>query len=323
MLINKMLHVIKKDLSALEEGLHQQVYSDVPLITEIGSHLIDSGGKRLRPALFFLAAHSHSEYDIKHVLPMAITIEMIHMASLVHDDVLDNASTRRGTATANAKWGNNVSILSGDFLFARAFAEIANEDYDKRILLRMANVICGLSEGEIHQNEKHYLLRTEEEYYEAIAKKTADFIAASCEVGGIVAQLPKNATDGLYMYGHCLGMAFQITDDILDLTSSDKKIGKPAGNDILQGIITLPVIYASKTSPAKEELIKIITDKNLDTQMVQRAVAITKDSEGLAYARQKVYDYLDKARAALPDGLPPKIKKSFLDIADFVGNRDF
>lgn len=323
MLINKMLYVIKNDLNALEKGLSCQVYSDAALITEIGRHLVKAGGKRLRPALYFLAAHSRSQYDINYVLPLAITIELIHMASLVHDDVLDNASTRRGAITANAKWGNNISILSGDFLFARAFGLIANKDYDKRVLLRLADVICGLSEGEIHQNEKHYKLRSEEEYYEAISKKTADFIAASCEIGGVVAGLSKDDTDKLHTYGLCLGMAFQITDDILDLTSSDKKIGKPAGNDILQGIITLPVIRAVHTGPDSEELVSIITDKELDAEMVKRAVEITKSSSGLDYARQKVYDYLDRARQALPDGLPPSIKKSFIDVADFVGKRDF
>ncbi|TCS76687.1 heptaprenyl diphosphate synthase [Pectinatus cerevisiiphilus] len=323
MLMNKMLYVIKKDLNALEKGLSQQVYSDVALITEISRHLIESGGKRLRPALYFLAAHSHSHYDIDYVLPMAITIELIHMASLVHDDVLDNASIRRGTATANAKWGNNISILSGDFLFSRAFGLVADKDYDRRILMRLSNVICGLSEGEIHQNDKHYKLRSEEEYYTAISKKTADFIAASCEIGGIIAELPKSATDKLYTYGRCLGMAFQITDDILDLTSNDKKIGKPAGNDILQGIITLPVIRAVQTSPDSEELAKIIMDSTLNPQMVKRAVDITRESDGLDYARKKVYDYLDEARQALPDGLPPTIRKSFIEVADFVGKRDF
>lgn len=323
MLINKMLYVIKKDLQALEQGLYHEVHSDVDLITDIGTHLVKSGGKRLRPALCILAARSKKDYELEYVLPLAITIELIHMASLVHDDVLDNASTRRGAATANAKWGNNVSILSGDFLFARAFALIADKDYDKRVLLRLAKIICGLSEGEIHQNEKHFRLRTEEEYYDAIAKKTADFIAASCEIGGILAGLGREDTDKLYKYGLYLGMAFQITDDILDITSNDEKIGKPAGNDILQGIITLPVIQATKTSPVREELINIITDENLDKAMVKRAVAITRDSNGLDYTRKKVYDYLEMAKESLPAALPKEIRQSFIEIAEFVGKRDF
>lgn len=323
MLTNKMLNIIKKDLNALEDGLYKAVYSDVPLITEISRHLIKAGGKRLRPALYFLAAHSCKKYDIEHVLPMAITIELLHMASLVHDDVLDKASTRRGAPTANVKWGNSISILTGDFIFARAFALVADKDYDKRVLMRLAKVICVLSEGEIHQNEKHYKLRSEDEYYDAIMKKTADFIAASCEIGGIIAGMPKEDTDKLYMYGSYLGMAFQITDDIFDITSDGKKIGKPTGNDILQGIITLPVIRAAQTSPDKEELIKIITNNALDKAMTARAVEITKNSDGLDYTRKKVYDYLEKARQVLPCSLPDNVRKSFIEIIDFVGKRDF
>lgn len=323
MLINKMLYVIKNDLSALEKELANQVHSDVPLITDIGKHLVKAGGKRLRPALYFLSAHSNEKYDLQYVLPMAVTIEMIHMASLVHDDVLDKAALRRGVPTANIKWGNNISILSGDFLFARAFGLVADKDYDRRILLRLADVICGLSEGEIHQNDKHYELRTEEEYYTAIAKKTADFIAASCEIGGIVAKLPKDETDRLYIYGKCLGMAFQITDDILDLTSNDKTIGKPAGNDILQGVITLPVLRAAHTSVDRKRLIGLITNNKLDSAMVEEAVKITRESDGIDYARQKVHAYLAQAKEALPNNVPKKIRKSFIDIIDFISSRDF
>lgn len=323
MLINKMLYVIKNDLSALEKELANQVHSDVPLITDIGKHLVKAGGKRLRPALYFLSAHSNEKYDLQYVLPMAVTIEMIHMASLVHDDVLDKAALRRGVPTANIKWGNNISILSGDFLFARAFGLVADKDYDRRILLRLADVICGLSEGEIHQNDKHYELRTEEEYYTAIAKKTADFIAASCEIGGIVAKLPKDETDRLYTYGKCLGMAFQITDDILDLTSNDKTIGKPAGNDILQGVITLPVLRAAHTSADRKRLIGLITNNKLDSAMVEEAVKITRESDGIDYARQKVHAYLAQAKEALPNNVPKKIRKSFIDIIDFISSRDF
>ncbi len=318
-----MLYVIKKDLSALEEGLQAEVHSDVPLITEMGRHLIAAGGKRLRPALYFLAARSDKNYNIKHALPLAITIELIHMASLVHDDVLDNAMTRRGVPTANARWGNNISILGGDFLFARAFALIAGMGYDQRILVRLASVICGLSEGEIHQNELHYKIRTESQYNDAIAKKTADFIAASCEIGGIVAGLSPKETDALYSFGKNLGMAFQVTDDILDLISNDKKLGKPAGNDILQGIITLPVLRALNTAAEKDELYCLITNKDITREQVQRAVEIVRQSDGIAYARAAVEKYIENAKNDIPASLPHTIRESFWKVADYVIKRDF
>lgn len=175
---------------------------------------------------------------------LAMALEMIHTASLVHDDVLDNAATRRGSATANAKWGNNIAVLTGDYLFAKAFAAIAKNDYGTRISERLATIVCDLSEGETLQTILVIQFQTLLIFIMNIAKKTANFIATSCEIGAIVGKLSAKEIDALREYGYCIGMAFQIVDDILDLTSDSKKIGKPVGNDILQGVITLPVIHA-------------------------------------------------------------------------------
>ena len=155
---NKMFFIIKKDLSSLENLLHETVTSPVDLITDIGNHLISSGGKRIRPALYLLATKSNPNLDKDYVMPLAMALEMIHTASLVHDDVLDNAATRRGSATANAKWGNNIAVLTGDYLFAKAFAAIAKNDYGTRISERLATIVCDLSEGEILQNHFGYTI---------------------------------------------------------------------------------------------------------------------------------------------------------------------
>ena len=261
-LATKVFDFIKEDLAVLEPALLEATKAKVELVTEIGSHLVKSGGKRLRPALFFLAARSGGDYQRERIMPLAVALEMIHMASLVHDDVIDNADTRRGSATANSKWGNQISILSGDYLFAKAFYMVASGEFSKRVNVQLASLICDLSAGEIIQNKETYTACIdEEEYYDRIAKKTANFIAISCQLGADVAKLPEKTVDALYDFGYCIGMAFQLTDDLLDLTSDSKKLGKPAGNDILQGIVTLPAIHALNVSPDKDfaELLQIVT----------------------------------------------------------------
>ena len=321
---NKMFFIIKKDLSSLEKLLYDTVQSPVDLITDIGHHLISSGGKRIRPALCLLASKSNADLPTSRVLPLAMSLEIIHTASLVHDDVLDKASTRRGSITANAKWGNNIAVLTGDYLFAKALAAVAKANYGARVSERLASIICDLSEGEIQQNHFGYTIpESLDIYYERIAKKTANFIAVSCELGAIIAEQPEEDIKALHHYGYCIGMAFQIVDDILDLTSDKKKIGKPAGNDILQGVITLPVIYAYNHSEDSAELKAIIENRNMTSEQLNRSIEIVKQSGGIDFARQKVSDFLQEARDVLPKDLPKSVHKSFIQIADFIGNRDY
>ena len=264
MLANKMLDLIKNDLAELEVALQEAVSAPEKVITEIGTHLVQSGGKRLRPAIYFLAARCGEKFSLQEAMPLGVALEMMHMASLVHDDVIDSAATRRGSATANAKWGNQISILAGDYLFAKAFALVAESNYSKRVDRQLARLICDLSSGELIQNKEIYHASCDvDEYFERIAKKTANFIAIACQLGGDVAKLPESYIQALYDFGYNVGMAFQLTDDLLDLTSDAKTLGKPAGNDILQGIVTLPAIRALEISPDREELRRIVTDRNM------------------------------------------------------------
>lgn len=319
-----MFDVIKQDLEALEGAMIASVESSVDLITKMGTHLVESGGKRLRPALYFLALHSGKKADVGQAMPLAVALEMIHMASLVHDDVIDSAGVRRGAPTANARWGNQAAILGGDYLFARAFSLVAENDYDKRVTRRLATLICDLSAGEIIQNKEIYKAsRDEAEYYERIAKKTANFLAVCCELGGIVAGLPEDEVTALYQYGKSLGMAFQITDDLLDLTAESDVIGKPAGNDILQGIVTLPVIRALEVSPKAATLEEIVTCPSMSAEMLAEALEIVKDTDGLAYAQTKVDEYLNHACNILPENMPEEIRDAYLLATDYVRSRKY
>ena len=205
-----MFDIVKNDLEKLEEILLEVVSSPVPLITEIGTHLVKAGGKRLRPALYFLANCKVAR--TKNIMDLAVALELIHMATLVHDDVVDKAATRRGIFTANAKWGNQISVLTGDYLFSKAFSLVA-QNPNSRIMSVLTDLICAMSEGEIIQNQEIFVPEMEESvYFTKIAKKTADFIAASCELGAIMAELSTDEVEALRQYGYCIGMAFQITD---------------------------------------------------------------------------------------------------------------
>ncbi|MDY2686217.1 MAG: polyprenyl synthetase family protein [Selenomonadaceae bacterium] len=319
-----MFEVIKSDLATLEENLVRDVTSSVDLITEVGTHLVCAGGKRIRPALCLLTAHGGPDFSLEYTLPLAESLELIHTASLVHDDVIDQADTRRGAATANAKWGNQVAILSGDYIFARAFALVAEKGYDAKIYHAMANLVANLSVGEILQDYKVYqAVRDEQDYYDRIQKKTADFLETCCLVGADAGGMEQEEIDQLAVYGHDIGMAFQITDDLLDILESSDQIGKPAGNDIRQGIVTLPVIRALQKSPHGEELERIVTDPEMTDDMVARALEIVKATDGADYAKRKADAFLLDAKRHLPARLPDDIRNAFIQLADFIGNRDF
>lgn len=322
MSINSMFALVQDDLAAIETQLSSIIHSPVALVSDIGQHLLLAGGKRLRPALYLLCAKS-GKADSDAKLAIAAAIEMIHMATLVHDDVLDDAATRRGLATAKACWGNHTAILAGDFLFAKAFATIAQNDSGPMLNI-LTKVICSICEGEIIQNRDCYnTLQSEDDYLRRIAQKTADFLAASCELGGLSAELPSADVAALKYYGYAIGMAFQITDDILDITASSVQLGKPSGNDLSQGILTLPVLFALAHSKDRLELSNLITKKNIDQSSLARGLAIVKDSEGIEYSYKRVQHYLAEARNSLPPSVKGGVRQNLIDIADFVGLRKY
>ena len=319
-----MFDVLKGDLEVLEEGLLEAVGSSHALVEEIGTHLVNAGGKRIRPGLCILSARGGKDFSLARVLPLAEALELIHTASLVHDDVIDGAGARRGSDTANARWGSQIAILSGDYIFARAFTLIATEGYDGCILKRLSELVCNLSVGEIIQNEIVYKAsRDMDAYYERIQKKTADFFEICCELGAIVGGLPKEDTDALAEYGHSIGMAFQITDDILDVLQTAEHIGKPVGNDIRQGIVTLPVIRALTVSPDAAELEKIVTNRKMTDADVARALSIIRATDGVDFAMERVDAYLTRAKEVIPKTLPREIREAYEMVADFIGDRDF
>ena len=321
-----MFDVIQADLEEFEPALAASVVSDTPLITDVGEHLVSSGGKRLRPALFLLAARGGASFDRVRAMPIAIALELIHTASLVHDDVIDEADTRRGAATTNSKWGNQVAILSGDYLFARAFKLVAEAGYDSSVYVKLAQLVCTLSEGEILQDHTVYQVpASEDAYYERIRKKTADFLETCCALGAAIGGMSAADTEGMALYGHAIGMAFQITDDLLDYRQTSEDIGKPAGHDLAQGFVTLPVIRALAVldEAGRAELTALITNPKMTEAEVARALEIVRTTDGLDYAQEQADAYLERAKAALPKALDERIRETCLMAADFIGRREF
>lgn len=323
-MLSESYTIIKNELQAVEICLQKIADTPLPLLSNIGSSLIGAGGKRLRPALFLLSARLSNRESYDDLVPLAASLELTHVASLIHDDVIDNSGLRRGRETANAKFGNHVAVLAGDYLFASVFGLIGEKEYPRVLGLKLAELVKLLTIGEIQQDSALYKIPDgTHEYYRQIERKTAEFMAVCCETGALVEGLDSGIADRMHEFGYNLGMAFQITDDLLDITGDEKTIGKPAGSDIKQGVITLPVIWALKNSPKKERLAAIVSNKMMTETELCEALTIVRDSDGIPYSKQKVQEYIRLAKSAIPDECKPELKKSFESLADYILKRTF
>ena len=236
---------LNADLQLVEKELEAAIHADSTVLTEASLHLLQSGGKRIRPVFVMLAA-KFGNYDIHVVKYVAATLELIHTASLVHDDVVDDADLRRGSATIKAKWDNRVAMYTGDYIFARALEimSVIDNPLAHKIL---ANTMVELCVGEIEQiKDKFNFEQNLRIYFRRIKRKTALLIASSCQLGAITAGVDEKIHQKLFKFGYYVGMSYQIIDDILDFTASEEELGKPAGSDLLQGNITLPVLYCDE-----------------------------------------------------------------------------
>ncbi len=313
---------IERDLPRAEQYIEEALASQDPLLVEISTHLLKAGGKRLRPALVMLAAKVH-RYDLDKILPAATAVELIHMATLVHDDVVDHSRLRRGRPTVNAKWSDGYSVLVGDYLFARAFQLLADTG-DNRLVRVMADVVYQMSTGEIQQAATAFQVdQTVDDYYDRIAKKTALFLSESCRLGGLVSGAPEPRLEALTQYGYGLGMGFQIVDDILDFTATAPTLGKPIGSDLRAGILTLPVLHALTTSPRAATLREIVESRAVGDAEAQEASAIVRENGSLQYAYQTAHNFIQKAKDHLAQLPPGPAVTNLAVVADFVVDRAF
>lgn len=315
-------NIIRKELQVVEDELKLAVRSSDPLFTETSTHLINAGGKRLRPA-FCLLGGKFFKFDMDKLIPLAVALELIHMATLVHDDVVDASLTRRGIPTIRARWGNSISTHIGDYLLGKSLILISQYE-DPLIAKVLAETSVKMSEGEIVQILSSFNVdQTIKDYFYRINRKTALLISASCQLGAVACGAPASLHQSLRRFGHYIGMAFQITDDILDMIAEQVKLGKPVGGDLRQGIINLPAIYALRRSNANDRLRELITKKNKSEEEVNEAIALITEYGGIEYSFVIARKYIDKAKkelATLPD-VP--VKKTMQTIADFIGIRKF
>ncbi len=319
---HEMLKVIHSDLAYVETELEKYALTSKTLLGESSNYLLRAGGKRLRPALVLLAGKFFN-YFLERLGPLAVAIELIHMATLVHDDVIDGASTRRGIPTVRAQWGDSIALYTGDYLFSQALLLVA-EHGNEQVARILADVSLKMCEGEIEQIETIGKLdlgvRT---YLRRIKRKTALLFSSCCLIGALASDAPPPVARYLKNYGYYLGMAFQITDDILDFVGSEKIFGKPVGSDLRQGIITLPVIYALKDQIWGPRLKQIILAENKKESEWEEILRLVEASGALNFAQKLGNQYLAKAKEQLlflPD-LPPR--RILAAMTDFIGNRDF
>ena len=322
MIARNLLKDIKNDLADVEAELRQYAVESPTLLGETSSHLVAAGGKRLRPAFVLLSGKlfGGSKEQLVH---MAVAIELIHMATLVHDDVIDEADLRRKLPTVRAEWGDAVALNTGDYLFAQALTIIARYG-NEQISRLLAEVSLGMCQGEIEQMETAGKLdQSVRTYLRRIKRKTALLISACCLIGALTSRADYGSASRLKRYGYFLGMAFQITDDILDYEGSVTVFGKPVGNDLRQGIYTLPVIYALRDQRSGSQLACLISKQGKEETGWAAALALVRQSGSLEKARQLCNHYLKKARQQL-SFLPDLPERHILDeITVFVENRNF
>jgi geranylgeranyl pyrophosphate synthase len=318
--LSRLFAHIEPDLDKVDAMFEERATSGLDILNSASMHALSSPGKRLRTALTLLSGKMKA-YRLDKLLPLSVAYEMVHLATLIHDDIVDNATTRRGSPTVNALWGNNIAILLGDYYFAKTAGLIADIN-DNRIDHLFSDTVATVCEGTIlEMMTARNIDLTVETYYEKISRKTACLLAACCTGGAIVSQATDEEIHYLSEYGINLGIAFQIIDDILDYTEDQSTIGKPAGNDLRQGMVTLPLIYALQDQPRNgyysrvQQLLDGTGSKEEDMLSVINWVT---HGQGVELALADSHTYAEKARTALYN-FPPSENRDVLDeLLDFV-----
>jgi heptaprenyl diphosphate synthase len=287
------------DLVRVEAALRSSVQTGDPFLTDVASHLIGAGGKRIRPALALCAGYAAGGPDgpvSDDVVTAAVAVELVHLGSLYHDDVIDEASTRRGVESVNHRWSNIVAILAGDFLLARASSLAASLGVEVAGIL--AATIGELCQGQVLELQRLYdVNRDEAAYFGSIAGKTASLMATACRIGAIVSGLDRPTVEALTDYGRHVGIIFQIVDDVLDLTATEEELGKPSGLDLAEGIYTLPVIYALRSSPE----LRALLGRPLDPEGVAQGRALACADGALSYALSVADEHAAQAARVLAE----------------------
>ena len=318
----EIFELLRDDLLAIEVEFGQDTVSDVSAITEIGEYLREGGGKRIRPALLLLAAKLFN-YRGTGAVRLGAVVEIIHTATLVHDDIIDEAQTRRGRPAANTRWGNSKCVLAGDWLYMQSF-KIAVQERNFRVLDTLIELTQQMVEGELLQMEKLGKLITLEEHFDLIFRKTACLFSVCMRLGAILGGASPEQEEAAGSYGRNLGMAFQIVDDVLDLTASESVLGKPVASDLREGKVTMAVIHALErcTPQEREKIATVLRDRAFNGVTHADILAILNRYGALEAANARAAEYAEAARKAICTFPDSEIKRALLWAPDFVVARE-
>ncbi|MBL8151175.1 MAG: polyprenyl synthetase family protein [Blastocatellia bacterium] len=316
--------LIKPELQRVEECFSRQVTSDIPAMTTIGRYLQTSGGKRVRPALLILVARALGAQTEESIVRMATVMEFLHTATLVHDDIIDDSDLRRGNPSVRAQWGNDIAVLAGDWLYMSAFEETLKER-NFEILDLLTRVTRLMTEGELMQlSQRRKIELTEGEYLDIVCRKTGFLISACCEIGAILASASQQKQKLMKEFGLKIGIAFQLADDLLDFTSTDEKLGKPAANDLCEGTLTLPLIYFCQQ--ADEAVLKkictVMNEGGFFSVDRQELLGYVESSGSLERARIELTRYAIEAQQLLSSFPDTVYKRALSSIASFIIARE-
>ncbi len=315
--------LVGEDLETVEAGIRAELDSSVALIQEMGGYVAGAGGKRLRPILLLLAARLAGHRGPRGVR-LACVVELLHTATLIHDDVVDRAPLRRGRPSANARWGDDASVLVGDHLYSKSFAMLVR-DNDRAVMETLARSTVSMTEAEVFQLElKRSGLTSEAQYLRIITQKTASFISACCRIGGLLGGAPADQVEALTRYGLDVGVAFQISDDSLDFVADQERLGKAIGADLREGKRTLPLIaMLERARPAEVERVRaLLRRRTLEPSEVEEIRRLVLEHEGVEYARDRAHGYGRAAKADLEIFPPSEERETLALVADFVVDRD-
>lgn len=319
----RVFRLIRRELAAVEEEFERQACSNIQVIAHIGRYLHQAGGKRVRPALLILTTKVFSEEIDESVIRLATVMEFLHTATLVHDDVIDGAEMRRGQRAVSAQWGNNMAVLMGDWLYMSAF-ETALRQRNLEILDMLTETTRKMTEGELIQLTLIGNMRiTEEQYLDIVRRKTGYLFSASCRGGGILRGASEVEKMALADYGILLGIAFQLTDDLLDFTSDAKKLGKPVLSDLREGKFTLPLIRLLEAHPEFSSVVRAAMEEKLgETRQAEKVLALLNEYGELSRARDDAYAYAERAREALTSLPDNQYRRALEDVTYFIVERD-
>lgn len=318
--VTSIYEPVRADLEQVERTLdtirQAEQFSEIRKMLE---HVLGGGGKRLRPLVALLAG-KFGDYRPEPLVFLAASIELLHTASLVHDDVIDRSSTRRGRPTANALFDNQAAVMLGDFMFAHAADLVARTD-NTEVVRVFSRTLMAMVSGELTQDLRAYDYSQDiVSYFERIAGKTASLFAASCEGGAMLAGAPREWVNALRDYGHDLGMAFQIVDDILDFSGDEKEMGKPIGSDLMQGTLTLPSLLLMERSPKSNPIKRLFRDRRC-TKHLAEAILMVQNSDILEESYAVARDFAQSARAALEPLPDTPARHALSDITEYVLER--